>query len=219
MKQQVAHVKDLNTANPVNYVYLVGGFAESKMLQMRVKTELQSANPGLRVIVPMRPQLMVVKGAVLFGLQKGSTIQSRVARSTYGFALSESYDASNPDHTRRGSREFNGETYVKVGRFERLVKQGSTVKVLESHTSVKCNPIEKDSTTIHFRLYSSSNPDVKFVDEASVIRIGEVTVPCIYEQKSTLAMLFGSTEITATATNLFTGVICQADITYDFNSL
>jgi molecular chaperone DnaK (HSP70) len=101
----VRHVKDLlnepcNSANPVKYIYLVGGFAESEILQSRVRGEFEGRY-GLHVIVPMRPQLMVVTGAVLFGLQKGSTIQSRVARYTYGFEVLNEYDEKNPEHKQR----------------------------------------------------------------------------------------------------------------------
>jgi len=40
---------------PMQYIYLVGGFAESKMLHKRVVAEFKSRD--LRVIVPMRPQV------------------------------------------------------------------------------------------------------------------------------------------------------------------
>ena len=92
----VQQVKELVAENPVNYIYLVGGFAESKILQSSIKGHFEKL--GLHVIVPMRPQLMVVKGAVLFGLRKGSTIQSRVARYTYGFDCANQYDENNAEH-------------------------------------------------------------------------------------------------------------------------
>jgi hypothetical protein len=63
------------------------------MLQNRVRVEFET--PSQHVIVPLRPELMVLKGAVLFGLQKGRTIQSRVARYTYGFDCEYEYDQTN----------------------------------------------------------------------------------------------------------------------------
>jgi hypothetical protein len=88
----VDHVKQLVAENPVHYIYVCGGFGECKMLQNTVKVEFQT--PSQHVIVPLRPDL-VLKGAVLFGLQKGSTIQSRVARYTYGFDCEYEYDHTN----------------------------------------------------------------------------------------------------------------------------
>ena len=48
----------------VRYVFLVGGFAESKALQHRVKNELET--DARRVIVPLRPGLAEL-GAVELG--------------------------------------------------------------------------------------------------------------------------------------------------------
>ena len=194
------------------------------MLQMRVKIDLQLANPGLHVIVPMRPQLMVVKGAVLFGLQKGSAIQSRVARSTYGYGALIRYDASNPEHIRRGTQERDGKTYVAVNQFRCLVEQGSKIQVLDTHTGRGLRPASVDQTSVTFKLYSALprdpyRPRHKFVDEMGITCIGQVSVPCIHGQTSEIAMSFGNTEIKAKAKNETTGIECQADIKYDFSSL
>ena len=49
----VHKVSALLQQHPVQYIYLVGGFAESKMLQMRVKPAFEQQ--GRRVIIHMRP--------------------------------------------------------------------------------------------------------------------------------------------------------------------
>jgi len=217
MCEQVFHVSELIAENPVNFIYLVGGFAESKMLQSRVKVAFERG--GLQVIIPMRPQLMVVKGAVIFGLRKGSTIQSRKARFTYGFASSRHYDKKDPSHVSRGHETIEGDKYVKGQIFDSLVKQGHTIKVLESHTSEERTPLYRSSTNVEFNLYSSSHPRAKFVDEPGLTCIGRVKVPCVHGEMLTIAMAFGSTEITATATNKNTGVVVKGEIKYNFNSL
>ena len=89
----VDHVKQLVIENPFNYIYLCGGFGECKMLQNTVKVEFQT--PSQHVIVPLRPDLIVLKGTVFFGLQKGITIQSRVACYTYAFDCEYEYDHTN----------------------------------------------------------------------------------------------------------------------------
>ena len=74
------HVKDVIKEPGVNlkHIYLVGGFAENTMLQTSVKVELGSESCS--VIVPSitmpGPQLMVVNGAVLLGLQPGPGCES-----------------------------------------------------------------------------------------------------------------------------------------------
>ena len=215
----ITHVGELLAKNPVNYIYLVGGFAESKMLQKSVKVAFEKR--GLHVIVPMRPQLMVVKGAVLFGLRKGSTIQSRLARYTYGFDSSQEYDASNKEHTGRptfiGSRTPGEHVIMVSGCFNSLVQKGSKISVSQKVESQDMFPHHDAQTEVAFTLYSTDATNAKWID--GMTRIGAVTVPCIWGQKSRVAMSFGNTEVTATATNRITGHVTNATIKYNFNSL
>lgn len=76
----VKHVSDLLARDPVDYILLVGGFAESKILMHRVKNAFENSNT--RVVVPLRPSLAVVRGAVAFSLGRGKQIRSRLARYT-----------------------------------------------------------------------------------------------------------------------------------------
>lgn len=91
------HVARLVAAHPVKYIFLVGGFAESQILQEAIKTRFSSANR--HVIVPVRPGLAVLRGAVQFG-QNQDVFSTRVARFTYGIRCSEEYDPTNPVHAR-----------------------------------------------------------------------------------------------------------------------
>jgi len=214
----VVHVQNLIQETPVNYIYLVGGFAESKMLQMQVKGLTKD---GLQVIVPRYPQFMVVTGAVLFGLQKDSTIESRVARYTYGYLVLEHWKEKDEIHKERGFQLIDGVKYVNGQVFKSLVEQGSTIKVLHTETSQVCSPADKRDSDIVFQLYSSRDDDVKFFNPAETIhtRIGEVRGPCADGEFSTLSISFGSTEIRATAFNETTKVSSQADINFNFDSV
>ncbi len=221
----VTHVKNLlNTnPNPVKYIYLVGGFAESKILQSRVKREFEGRD-GLQVIVPIRPQLMVVAGAVLFGLQKGSTIQSRVARRTYGFGHLLKYDEMNPEHKQRFQQTSlentpNGEIRYLKRAFTALVKQESKICVSEKHTYEGCRQVVIGQTRIAFALYSSSSQTSRWVDDEGMTKIGEVTISCVCGQTSSISMSFGNTEIIASAINKTTGQVSNATVKWDFNSL
>jgi len=224
----VSHVRDLldeckKSANPVKYIYLVGGFAESEILQSRVRVEFEGRY-GLHVIVPMRPQLMVVTGAVLFGLQKGSTIQSRVARYTYGFEVWLEYDDKNPEHKQRFQQTSlentpNGEIRYIKGVFTALVKQGSKICVSEKHTYEGCRQVVIGQTAIRFDLYSSLSPTSRWVDVEGMTKIGQVTINCVCGQTSSISMSFGNTEIMASAINKTTGQVSNATVKWDFNSL
>ena len=207
--------------HPVQYIYLVGGFAESKMLQMRVKQAFEGQER--RVIVPMRPQLMVVKGAVLFGLQKDPPFKSRVARDTYGFDVSVRYDSENSEHVQRGCTKIVSDgkmkRYVKIDAFRSLVQQNTLIRVSDTHEAKGFSPAGDDQATVTFSLYTTRNPTAKWVDEPGMEKIGEVEVPCARSQTSTIAMSFGRTEISAKATNDVTNEIRRAQIKWDFSKL
>jgi hypothetical protein len=68
----IEQVKKLVAENPVNYICLFGCFSESKILQNSIKVQFENLSnvQRLHVIVPMRPKIMVVKGAVLLGLRR-----------------------------------------------------------------------------------------------------------------------------------------------------
>jgi len=61
---------------------VVGGFAESNMVQETLKAEF----PNLKVIVPFDAGLAVLKGAVLFG-HSPMVITTRICPNTYGMAV------------------------------------------------------------------------------------------------------------------------------------
>jgi len=79
------------------YLCLVGGFSASKYLQKRIIYELgPKSKHKLRVIIPTRPSLSVVEGAVRLGL-KPDYIESRVLRKTYGIKVNSPISKWNLD--------------------------------------------------------------------------------------------------------------------------
>ncbi len=105
------------------------------------------------------------------------------------------------------------------GVFKALVKQGSNIRVSEKHTKEDMCPIHINQTSTEFQLYSSSSPTARWVDDGGMKKIGKVEIPCVHGQKTSISMSFGNTEIMAIATNTTTGLVRNATIKYDFNSL
>jgi hypothetical protein len=60
---------------------MVGGFSESPFLKAEINRRFE--NTKIEVLVPRRPQVSVVRGACLYGLNPRS-ITSRIAKKTYG---------------------------------------------------------------------------------------------------------------------------------------
>ncbi|XP_035994551.1 heat shock 70 kDa protein 12A [Fundulus heteroclitus] len=74
----------------IDYILLVGGFAESQILQKRITDEFID---DCKVLCPFRPQEAIVKGAVEFGKKKG-VVASRKSAYTYGVGVLERFNES-----------------------------------------------------------------------------------------------------------------------------
>ncbi|GLD68315.1 uncharacterized protein AKAME5_001962700 [Lates japonicus] len=78
--------KDLS----IEFILLVGGFAESKILRRHIDDQF---GRQCKVLCPFRAQEAVVKGAVKFG-RNPEVVASRKSAFTYGIAVSEEFDES-----------------------------------------------------------------------------------------------------------------------------
>ncbi len=67
----------------IQYLFLVGGFAESPILQYEIRRAFSSI---LKVIIPQDVSLTILKGAVLFGLDP-TIVNVRRSRLTYGVSV------------------------------------------------------------------------------------------------------------------------------------
>lgn len=68
---------------------MVGGFSESPFLKAEILSRFEKAK--VQVLVPRRPQISVVRGACLYGLNPRS-ITSRIAKKTYGINTLTAFD-------------------------------------------------------------------------------------------------------------------------------
>ena len=64
------------------------------------------------------------------------------------------------------------------------------------------------------QFFSSPVGNADFTTEGSVRKVGEVRIPCAWEQRLDVSLEFGATEIKATATNVTTNETNDAQIMY-----
>lgn len=91
-KKVVDHLKQLfrhSTVKDVSTILLVGGFAESPMLQVAIREAFKEK----KIIVPQDAGLAVLKGAVLYGHQP-KTISARICKYTYGVRTTLEFDSA-----------------------------------------------------------------------------------------------------------------------------
>ena len=219
----MTHPSPSQPAERLRYIFMVGGFSESRLLQQRVRAEFERPG-GPRVVVPLRPGLAVVKGAVLLGLGAWARFASRVARFTYGVACCTKYDKSNPNH--RGRKTFlrleEGvwETNVS-GAFSVIVRQGAKIAPGEVHTgqSLYYAGENEDNSPDILNLYAAKNPDARFLADGDVEHVGAFVLPRWKQRdRARLDLSFGRTEIRGVVTNETTGESTPGTVGYAFPS-
>ena len=187
-------------AEQLKYIFMVGGFSESPFLKSEIKKRFEK--DGLAVLVPRRPQVSVVRGACLFGLDPHS-ITSRIAKKTYGINTLTTFDPEKHPETKRVTIE--GEDFCE-DVFDAFVRSGDSVGAEEVHTKTYC-PVRSRQTVMRIIFYCTESRDVDFVDEETVEKLGELTIDIgrtfqsVEDKTVKVTLRFGHTHIYATANN------------------
>lgn len=106
------------TGSPVNFIFMVGGFSESPYLKASIKGKFEKE--GLTILVPKRPQVSVIRGACMFGLNPRS-ITSRISKKTYGINTLTTFDPTR--HTEEKKVVIEGEDFCE-DVFDAFVTKG-----------------------------------------------------------------------------------------------
>jgi hypothetical protein len=146
----------------IQFVFLVGGFAESVYLQRAVRAALcvpsPDGDPGkavwlAEVIVPNKPVQVVNRGSAIWGLSPTHFITSRVCKYTYAVELIEAYDPlcheplPSPDYIEK----------TPEGRYCRhvlvpLAQRGDVVSV-DERVEQLAHAINARQTSMTFHIY------------------------------------------------------------------
>ncbi|XP_030296900.1 heat shock 70 kDa protein 12A isoform X1 [Sparus aurata] len=196
----------------IKFLFLVGGFAESPLLQQAVQNMLQGRS---RIIIPHDVGLTILKGAVLFGLDP-SIIKVRRSPLTYGVGvLNRFVEGKHPpekllvkDGTRWCTDVFD--TFIAA---DQSVALGEMVK--RSYT-----PAKPSQQVIVIHVYCAEKESAVFISEPGVRKCGtlrldvsgtESTAP---RREIQTLMQFGDTEIRAMAVDVSTGRTVKASIDF-----
>ena len=184
----------------VSGLFMVGGFAESVILQEAIKTTFSSR---CRVLVPNYASIAVVQGATIFG-QKPTVVSARVMATTFGF---KSYAQFEPKVHPNEKKVMNGGITWCKEVFQVIAKENETVSIGEKKRFTR-RPMYSDQKSASFLFFTSTDPNVKYTTDSSVgPSIGNVQVDSPDTSKGTnrnfeLSIFFGGTEIKATAIDL-----------------
>lgn len=210
--QHLSDLFDKPEVKDIKFLFLVGGFAESPLLQQAVQKMLQGST---RIIIPHDVGLTILKGAVLFGLDP-SVIKVRRSPLTYGVGvLNRFVEGKHPvekllmkDGTCWCTDVFD--TFIAA---DQSVALGEMVK--RSYT-----PAKASQQVIVIHIYCTDKESAAFISEAGVRKCGtlrldvsgtESTAP---RREIQTLMQFGDTEIRAMAVDVSTGRTVKASIDF-----
>ncbi|MFE2044132.1 Hsp70 family protein [Streptomyces sp. NPDC059477] len=179
-------------------VILVGGFGASPFLQHAVKEHL---NGRAQVLVPPDPGAAVLYGAAHFAYEPHT--RARRSRLTYGTRFTPEFmEGIDPEDNRL--LLSTGEAHCSK-RFSKLVTRGELVDT-DQEAYETYVPLEGTSRKLQFSLYSSTEPDPRYITDPGCEYLGKITIDltkvmafALEDRGVTLYMQFGETEIKARA--------------------
>ena len=199
----VTHLSNLfakQELSKVETVFLVGGFADSLLLQERIKKQFSNS---YRIMVPQNASLAVVQGAVMYG-QKPEIFESRIMSCSYGIRVHRLFlDGLHPESKKE---IINGQPRCK-DVFFKFVKANEVVKVGERRRFPGFAPLTGSQKQVKIDFYQSESADVAFVTDPDVEKApGQGLVletPEAWKTRNIeISLFFGGTEIKVTAVNL-----------------
>ena len=87
--EQLLEQSESKVGYKAKFIFMVGGFSESPYLKSEIKKRFEQEN--VTILVPKRPQVSVIRGACMYGLNPRS-ITSRIAQKTDGINTLTTYD-------------------------------------------------------------------------------------------------------------------------------
>ncbi|XP_066980915.1 uncharacterized protein [Macrobrachium rosenbergii] len=214
--QAIEAVLSAPEVNHLQYMFLVGGFAESELLQKHIR---DTFGHRVNVIIPQGMGLAILRGAVQFGLDPG-VVTVRRSRLTYGVGVLNRYQRGVHPPDKRvvaAGSEWCADVLDRFVAVDESVAVGDVV--VRPYT-----PATPGQSTVILHLYATHRHDAKFVTEDGVQRVGTLHLELGNPQDDnelrsgrreiTVHMKFGDTEVKASAIDHLTGQVVRANIDF-----
>ncbi|KAL3857036.1 hypothetical protein ACJMK2_011736 [Sinanodonta woodiana] len=197
----------------IETIILVGGLAESHIVQTKIKEAL----PDRHILVPSKPFVAVLNGAVLYG-QKPDIFESRISRFTYGIDTHIQFDPKK--HPPEKKKEDNAGNIWCKDVFDIHVKRNQTVSLNEEQLPIVYEPFEGNQTSIVFDIYQTESLNPVYVTDEGCKKIGSLVVemPDVTkgrEKNAQITMIYGDTELGVKGIDVTTGKEFKTTIVYD----
>eukprot|EP01083_Nonionella_stella_P079093 216771_1 len=203
----IAHCKNIlsnQKMRDTKYIFLVGGFANSKYFQMRTQEAFEPYQ-NIKIITPGLPGLCVVDGAARYGLDK-NFVKIRKMPKTYGIEISNPKASLNLSQFPAGHVQkhtyYNERYKCDYVRhcFSTFVKKGQEIKLDEKPIKKQYSKGKLSDTSISIRIFCSTSSNPLTTTEATSFKLAQVTWPIgENEQHVIVEFSFSNTLITVHA--------------------
>ncbi|CAG8741092.1 1737_t:CDS:2, partial [Racocetra persica] len=134
-------------------MFLVGGFSESIYLTKKIKDRFRMKVPCINV--PHNPITSVMRGAVIYGLNK-NVIKNRILPMSYGMSICD-YKTGRSD------------------KFYCIASRGQKIALEETFTEI-CMPENDDQEDVIFEVFATSRTNVEYCNEDGVKKVGDLRI-------------------------------------------
>lgn len=163
--------------NNLNYIIMAGGFCKNKHLIKRMNQVFHDTK-NITILLGRDPDLLIVKGAAIFGCDPDAIIKTRKAKYTFGVDATVVYDKWNNLHKKYKNLKYRGsdnkerlDVIIVHGRIGDDVNVGTTVP------KKKLFPVTAEQNEINMNVYISSQLDPFHVSEDGNKKLAQVCVP------------------------------------------
>ena len=203
----------------IKHLFLVGGFAESPLLQQAVRDEFSDR---VRVVIPHDVGLTILKGAVQFGLDP-TVVRVRRSALTYGVGVLNKFNSDKHDESKRVVKD--GVVWCK-DILDKFVCIDDSVGLGDAVTRSYAPARAGQKSTV-INIYCSEGKSNLYTTDKGVRRCGQIriempslTIDEIPEDKRNkprelqATMLFGDTELKVTAVDVLTGKTAKSVVDF-----
>ena len=219
----IEHVKQLlgkPELEELNSLLLVGGFAESEMLQQAMQSNFADKERALKVFIPKDPELAIVKGAVLFGFQPRN-VKERIAPYTYGVKSVRPFLKDVHDETK--CKKFLQKGVYKCDNlFAKFVEIGMPIRYGEVQGEREFQPLSEETRNVTIYIYACTERFPEYVTDKGCekrakveLELLEYNIP-LDERIITVNFMFSDSEITVTAREKHSGN--RVDVTWKLDA-
>ena len=192
----VNHVENiLEIIKDIDMILLVGGYVNSPLVRETFKNKFACCH----VIIPQDSNLVVMKGAVLFG-HNPMLISARVLRFSYGLTLECEFDPEIHPQDKR-YYDDNGVERCKDG-FSMLINRNTKVPTSGKIVTIIGVPLYSTQKSYISELYCTEEENPVVIDDScQLVGSLEISVPEDFTEKwkAVEEYVFGMTEIKVSA--------------------